>query len=538
GRWAPPRPGHLVPPLPWVWGLRLAPRAASPEERALDEALAGLSAPARAAYVLRVLERLPGPDTRDLLDAADVPDPGAALAQAGRVRANATSPDGRPLLGSAGFDPCWLQVRPTDLMRRRQHLRAAVAGAAVLVVCGALLGMPGGRWGDDTPAYARNPAVEQAMDPATLTRAAPTAWRRATRADFSAWPARGDRTGDTALLRRALAMWAHPDHAVHLSATPGTPPGPPAGPAQLLFAGEVDRAAVVVLYDGLRVVRYAESEADGGTLALDLARVDAATAATATALVIGRAHGDVRFLTAPWLRQAAVRDLLRPGDPARPLPRTQDGVTAPVASPAQARGCRSWTALQLGPHLVTDLGELVPARLTYGEPGPGGGRDATGEAARAGWAHAACHLPLMRGRGVRAVNAWPFAAQRLPEGDGTAAWSCLRGETWRGAGSRVMAQFRPPTAAPGGQAAIVASADGSAACGPREPRVLAGVLWKSAAGRWYVLGAGSRQVIAIVADGGAHGVASGRLLALPADPGSRAELVGRLTDGRRLAALH
>ena len=46
--------------------------------------------------------------------------------------------------------------------------------------------------------------------------------------------------------------------------------------------------------------------------ALDFARVDAADAASASALVVGRTDGNVRYLTAPWVRQASVRDLLTP----------------------------------------------------------------------------------------------------------------------------------------------------------------------------------------------------------------------------------
>ncbi|NEC73857.1 hypothetical protein G3I25_20150, partial [Streptomyces rochei] len=78
------------------------------------------------------------------------------------------------------------------------------------------------------------------------------------RTDFSVWPARGDLTGDEELLRRALAVWARPGESVGVSATPGTPTGGPSGPPQLLYAGTVDNARVVILHDGLRLARYAE----------------------------------------------------------------------------------------------------------------------------------------------------------------------------------------------------------------------------------------------------------------------------------------
>ncbi|MGG8407524.1 hypothetical protein ACM614_13335, partial [Streptomyces sp. 12297] len=79
--------------------------------------------------------------------------------------------------------------------------------------------------------------------------------------------------------------------------------------------------------------------------------------------------------------------------------------------------------------------------------------------------------------------------------------------------------------------------EGSAACGVRESRVLAGVLWKSRAGHWYVLAAGSEQFASLSATGGVTGTASGSLLALPAKAGARAELTGRLRDGTSAGVL-
>ncbi|MET7932069.1 hypothetical protein [Streptomyces sp. NPDC005322] len=539
-RAARPRRWWRVPqPLPQVFGLRLFPRSGGADELALDKALSELSGPGRAAYVLRELERLSDREARKLLQAAGVADPRTALAEADSVPEPAGSRDGS-LLESAEFDPCSLQARPTDLMRRRQHLRAALVAVVALVVCGTLLGMPGKGWGPSgaaAPSYARNPSSERALDPAKLTRAAPDAWRTATRADFSSWPARGDRVRDTALLRRALAVWARPGRSVRLSATLGTQSGPPAGPPQLLYAGEVDQAAVVLLYDGLRVARYAEAKSgDGEAVALDLARLDAANAATSTALVLSRTDGNVRYLTAPWVRHAWVRDLVRTGTAPRPLHRTADGVTEPVRTLPQLRPCRGWPALQLGSRLVADLGELAPARLTYGSPARGA-RDVEGRAARASWARTACRLPLMQARGVRTVNSWRFAAQPLPEAGGHAAWLCTRADTWRGTGSRVLAQFQPWDTRRGAAGAIAASADSSPACGPREPRVLAGVLWKARSGHWYLLAAGSRQVTRITATGAVRGRAYGRALTLPAKAGARADLKARLRNGDRLGAL-
>ncbi|WP_455356329.1 hypothetical protein [Streptomyces sp. SYSU K217416] len=550
-RFARPKRAQLPPLLPQVWGLRLFPRSGGADELALDQRLSTLSGPGRAAFVLRGLEHLQDADIGRVLAAAGVADPQQALAEADRVE----SPAGRPaageppadraaaaLLDSPEFDPCSLQARPTDLMRRRQHAKAALAATAAVLVCGALLGLPGDGWGPDgaaAPPYARNPAAQQALDPGRLTRVAPAAWRASARTDFSVWPARGDRTTDRPLLRRALAVWARPGASVQVSATPGTPAGPPPGAPQLLFAGAVDQAVVVLLYDGLRVVRYAEPQDGTGGAALDFARADGADAGTANALVVGRTDGNVRYLTAPWVTGAAVRDLLRPADAPTPLRRTADGVTAPVASPAQARTCTGWSALELttGPdtRLMTDLGELTPARLTSGPPSAP--RDVAGRTALAGWARTACLLPAVRSHGVRSVNTWQYAKQRLPESNGTAAWLCTRAETWRGPGSRVLAQFHAPSAQASAPGAIAARAEDSPACGEREPRVLAGVLWKSRGGQWYVLAAGSAQFASIATSGGVKGSGPGNRLAVRAAEGARAELNGRLEDGTQVGAL-
>ncbi|WP_327323183.1 hypothetical protein OG735_12220 [Streptomyces sp. NBC_01210] len=563
-----PKRSQLPPLLPHVWGLRVFPRSGGADELALDQRLSALSGPARAAYVLRGLEGLPDAEVQQALCAAGVGDPRAALAEAdgmdpvaagesrggegtegrdaegGGTEAKGAAVKGAAaLLESSEFDPCSLQARPTDLMRRRQHGKAAVVAAAALAVCGALLGLPGDGWGPDgaaAPPYARNPAAESALDPARLTLVSASAWQRSSRTDFSVWPARGGLTEDRALLRRALAVWARPGSAVQVSATPGTPPGPPMGSPQLLYAGEVDQARVVLLHDGLRVVRYAEPKDGTGGVALDFARTDGADAASSAAVVASRTDGSVRYLTAPWVRKTSVRDLLDPAVGPRPLQRGTDGVTSPLSSPAQARDCRSWDVLEVrdetAERLLTDLGELTPARLTSGPPSAP--KDVTGQAARASWARTACLLPGVRAHGVRSVNSWQYAQQSLPESNGTAAWLCTRAETWRGTGSRVMAQFQAPGAQAGAPGAIAARAEDSPSCGVRDPRVLAGVLWKSQAGHWFVLAAGSEQFASLATSGGVDGNAKGHLLAVQAKEGARAELNGRLKDGRRVGALH
>lgn len=448
---------------------------------------------------------------------------------------------GVALLESDEFDPCALQARPTDLLRRRQHARASFVALAALLVCGALLGLPGDGWGRNgaaAPSYARNPAAEAALDPAALKRVGPAVWPGSTRRDFSVWPARGGLVGDAALLRRALAVWARPGASVRSSATPGTPVGPPMGPPQLLFAGVVDGARVVLLHDGLRVVRYAEPVGGAAGAALDFARTDGADAVGSAALVLSRAAGNVRYLTAPWVKETAVRDLLAPAGEPRPLPRDASGVTEPMTGPALARSCTRWNTLQVqdgsGRRLLTDLDELAPARLLWGPPADAPA-DATSPEARAAWARTACQLTAVRAHGVRSVNAWRFARQPLPEGAGSGTWLCTRAETWRGTGSRVLAQFLVPS--PTVPAALAARSEGSPACGVRDPRVLAGVLWQAPGGGWYVLAAGSPDFAALEVSGGVKGRSDGPVLAVRAAAGARADLDGTLRDGTQVGAL-
>ncbi|MGW1845785.1 hypothetical protein [Streptomyces sp. NPDC001966] len=536
------RRARLPSLLPLVWGLRLFPHSGGSGGLALENALSALSGPGRAAHALRGLEGLTDAETRRVLADAGVADPYGALAQAAGV------PAPHALLGSPEFDPCSLQARPPDLLRRRRHAKAALTAVAALLVCGALLGLPGNGWGRGAasgPREDRGTAAQQALDPGRLSRVSTTSWQRSPRTDFTSWPTRGSRTGDTRLLGRALRAWARPDGAVRSSATPGTPAGPPMGAPQLLYAGEVDRVTVVLFYDGLRVVRYAEPR-DGGRgegVALDFARVDGADRATAAALIVARGGDRIRYLTAPWVSAVSVRDLLTPDAVRRPLPRRADGVTAALTSPATVRDCRAWEAIEVrdGPaaRLMADLGELVPARLTSGPPSAP--HDVAGWAERDSWARTACLLPAVRSRGVRSVNSWQYAEQLLPEGGGSARWLCTRAETWRGTGSRVLAQFQAPSApavATGGPpGAVAARAEDSPACGMRAPRVLAGVLWKSRGGRWYVLAAGSEQFASLTASGGVEARSDSRLLAVPARAGDRARLNGTLADGSRVGAL-
>ncbi len=531
-----PRPPRL---LPQVVGLRLFPRSGESDELALEARLLAVTPAARAAYALRRLDGLGDAAIRRLLVEAGQSERGA--------RAALKAADALPETAALA-DPCALQAGPTDLLRRRQYARTALfGGAALALAAGTLAFLPEG-WGPDgaaAPPYAANEAAEAALDPKGLRRIAEDAWLTSARVDFSVWPARGPGLDDTGLLRRALAVWARPGDGVAVSTTPGTQTGPAPGPAQLLYAGEVGGSSVVLLHDGLRLVRYAEptGAGDGGAV-LDFARVDGADLVGASAAVLSRDDGNTRYLTAPWVSGAASSDLLDTTGATSEIEVSEDGVTGPVRTPAggdQTR-CAAYPVLEVTaqgaerPYLMADLGELTPALLTQGAPGRETAT-ASDPATRTRWARIACHLPALGSGGVRAVNAWEFAAQQLPDAAGTGEWVCTRGETWRGTGNRALAQFLPPVTAPGEPGVVTAASEDTTACGRRDPRVLSGVLWRSPAESWYLVAAGNEEITAIEAGGEVTGRVEGRTAALPAEEGAVAELTGELADGGEVRML-
>ncbi|MCL7376883.1 hypothetical protein [Streptomyces sp. 35G-GA-8] len=580
--------------LPLVVGLRLFPRAGGTDELALDQALSTVNAPARAALALRVLEGLSEQAVRALLEDAGVADPAAAVRTAQRLAAHRDGRAGK-LLGTSEFDPCTVQTRPTDLLRRRQ--RSRIAGAAVAIaLAGTVLavslpedGPPerpvAGAHGDGALyGPTGTAALARALDPALLERAPEAAWTGTSRIDFSVWPARGGRTDDTALLKRALRVWGGPGPAVRVSATPGTTAAPPTQPPRLLYAGDQDGTAVVLLHDGQRIVRYAEPVSkrvplpkrgplpEGAALpdsaslpdsenrgvpmpdrdapSLDFARADQADMTTAAALTVSRTPDGARYLLAPWIAGAATRDLLAPDAPARSLGVSADGVTAAVAAPASGGDCVAWPALVLRSSeriverhsfLVTDLGETAPAHLTYTPP-PGTGaparrpREVTGEPALLSWARTACSLRDLRGSGVRDVNNWAFAEQSLPESAGRSTWVCTRADTWRGPG-RILVQFQRPAPVPTTPGTVVAEAENTASCGRFGPHILAGTRWRSPSGKWFLLAAGSRDITRIEATGSVRAKTSATTLAVRAPREGSVRLSARLTGGGSLRAV-
>ncbi|AUY47950.1 hypothetical protein EH183_02045 [Streptomyces sp. CB01881] len=490
---------------PRVWGLRLFTPGGAEADAALDRELAGLDAPARAAFALLAGERLTPGQAEEVLRRAGADEPARAVGRAGGLPV-AAEPD------PPAFDPCAVRVQATDLLRRRRTLGASlvVAALALTTTAAVLSGPPGG--GPHAAHPLPVPPAGPAPDPARLVRVAPDQWQHTARVDFSAWPARGDRRDDTALLGRALTAWAQAGRpGSPTRAEPGTTTAPPTGTPQLLFAGTVDGTAVVVLYDGGRIARYTDGHAGG----LDLARADDSSVTTAGAVVLRRQGTSARYLLAPWIEAADVRRIDQPDTPAKPLDRA-DGVTAaaPAASAAGSPAgpladCRGAAVLQVRSSpviaeryafLLADLGGLVPAHLGYTpppdrtQPAPEPREAVTPDALQA-WARGGCAVPDGT-PGVKRLDLWTFAVQQLPQNAGTASWVCLRADRWNGEGSAATAVLLPGARSPqrtgGGP---------GRACSRFEQDTVGWTWWRSPQGTEFLLVAGSRRVARITAKG-------------------------------------
>ncbi|GAA2782110.1 hypothetical protein RMN57_34790 [Kitasatospora sp. CM 4170] len=495
-----PRPGERLL-APRVWGLRLFTPGGGEADAALDRGLAGLDAPARAAFALLAVDGLTPAQAAGALRQAGAAEPGPAVERAERLRAG--SEPGRP-----AFDPCAVRVQPTDLLRRRRAwgVSLGVAVLALTTTAAVLAGSGAGEGGGGATAARPRPVppAGTASDPGRLVRTPADRWQHTARMDFSAWPARGDRRDDPALLGRALTAWAQPGPQTR--AEPGTDTAPPQGPPHLLFAGTVDGAAVVVLYDGGRLARYTDGRGGG----LDLARADDAGVTTAAAVVLRRQGTSARYLLAPWIEAADLRRSDQPDAPAKPLERT-DGVTAAAAAPATAASpgpladCRGAAVLQLRSSptiaekhvfLLADLGGLVPAHLTYTPPPDRAQparepREAAGPDALQAWARGGCAVPDAS-PGVKQLNLWAFAVQQLPQSAGAASWVCLRADRWDGEGSAATAVLLPGARGPqrtgGGP---------GRACSRFDQDTVGWTWWRSPQGTEFLLAAGSRRVARI-----------------------------------------
>ncbi|MFC9590091.1 hypothetical protein ACFTUC_09995 [Streptomyces sp. NPDC056944] len=550
GALRPPLTVALGVALPRALGLRVFPRAGGTDELALDRALAAADPATRAALALTALEGLAPASVVALLHAVGVADPERAVSSAERLGVSC-GPGTAGLLRGPEFDPCTVHLRPTDLLGRRRRIRfAALAGVLVLLGGSAVAAL------DGSPASTPRPVVSAAPAGVVPVRVPAERWADTSRVDFTAWPARGDRADDQGLLRRAVAAWAggSPRTAEPEPRTAGSEPRtagserrtPGSEPPSLLYAGDVDGARVVLLHTGRSLVRYTEPGTGHARPTLVETRADDSDVTTAAAVVLTRAGGRTRYLLAPWIAEAGVRDLRDPRTAARPLRVSADGATDPVSDAAPqtagSGGCAGLTALQLRSStrivedhafLLVDLGGLSPVHLTWTPlPVPGdparSPREAAGPLGLAAWSHAACSLPLLRDSGVRAVNRWEFAAQTLPERAGRALWICSRADTWEGRG-RVDVTLELP-----GGAVPVTTVRDTAACGRFGQDVLAGTFWSAPHGTRYVLAAGSRRIVGVSADGAVRAGARGRVLAVRAGTSAPFRLSGRLPDGSSL----
>ncbi|MFF0663904.1 serine/threonine-protein kinase [Streptomyces parvulus] len=548
------RAAAVWPPrrMPIVLGLRLFPRSGNADDMALGRVLAGAEPATRGAFVLRHVDGLPEPQVLEVLRSAGVDDPAGALRAADRLDLGngATAASVLPAAAHSEFDACTVHAQPTDLLRRRRRTRltgavllAALVTATALVATDRDTAGSGGA-GSDAARSSYTPAASD------LRRTDPSLWADTSRVDFTAWPARGDRTDDAALLNRALESWSGPARAgTRVSFAPGTPTDPPPRSPQLLFAGEVDGTAVVLLHDGGRLARYSEPGTSGSEdAALAVARADDADVTTAAAVAVARRDGAARYLLAPWIAEAGTRDLLRPDDAARDLGVSAQGVTDAVPVASAGGACERRPVLQLRSSsrivedhsfLLADRGGLSPAHLTY-TPLPGAGtpparqpREATGSAALVAWSRLACGTgALFDGdTSVRAVNLWDFADQRLPGDAGRAVWSCARAVTWSGT-DEVSVDLRT-----GDGAQRVVRARGTAACSRFGQHVVADTHWRSPDGDWYVLAAGSRAVTGLRVTGRVEAESDERTLAVRAPRDSEPEVKGRLRTGEDLPAL-
>ncbi|WP_259471003.1 hypothetical protein [Streptomyces sp. 1114.5] len=556
-----PRPaGRLLAPR--AWGLRLFTPHGGEEDAALDRALAALDAPPRAAFALRAVEGLDAEQAATVLRQAGAARPEEAVDAAAGVPCG---PDPEP----SAFDPCAVRVQPTDLLRRRRTLTAALAvGVLGFTTTAAVLGGSG----PAAPAPPASAVPPGAADPARLVRVAPDAWQHTARVDFSAWPARGDRREDGALLGRALTAWAQPGPPSR--AEPGTDPAPPVEAPHLLFAGTVDGTGVVVLYDGRRIARYTDAPDGGPDGGLDLARADDSDVTTAGALALRRQGATVRYLLAPWVDSAELRRIDQPDAPARPLDHPE-AVTGPVPGGGPA-DCRGATLLQLHSSpviaekhafLLADLGGLVPAHLTYSPPPDRSpvdrpqapqsdratsdrsqaaqpalsaqpalaSREATAQDALQAWARTGCAVPDGT-PGVKQLDLWAFAVQPLPQNAGSAAWVCLRADRWNGEGSAATAVVLPGARGPqrtgGGP---------GRACSRFEQDTVAWTWWRSPQGSEYLLVAGSRRVTRFTVKGqdwSADRPAPDHLLAVERPSRAAVQVEALLDNGGRIGPPH
>lgn len=463
-----------------------------------------LPAPARAAYALLRLEERPYDQVLEILTGAGVDDPGAALAAVADFEEQAG------WMWRPAFDPTLVRIYGRPPVERRLR----VAAAAGLCLLASLVVLP--QLDLERPGIAAAPSVASPE----ILRAARDAWRAGTDLDLATWAPRGSLLRDKELVRRAMGAWE-------------------AGSAQLLFAGQVDDARVVLLRRPERVARYTET-AKGPTLeVLPEPRVKPDGASP---LKLRTTAAGSRYLLPPWVREVS-RTALAGRTPHWHKVEVRDGVTAAV--PLAGRpGCWQGPVLRLRapeiaqgtPYTMIDFGRLSLAHTSYQPPPPaelnrnGPYELDTLPQAFSAWKHVGCAVERPEGE-IQEATAWEFWAGELPEG-ARGRWVCLRTSDAHG-GSAVRGVL---LATSGGRTTGTPTPAhaGTWDCSRLRGDIVAGLWWKAPSGRRYYVAAGSRRVVAMSV--GEHDV-SGRHVAIAGSGIARPRLSAVNEAGQKVSAL-
>ncbi|MGA4988161.1 hypothetical protein [Nonomuraea bangladeshensis] len=484
--------------LPWsgrlAW-LEVVPATTRGADAAFTEELMALRPGARAAYALLRLEGRPAGEVATILAGARVADPGGALAEVAALEGRFG--DGAAAMFRPSSDPtlarCYGRL-PGGRPRARLVAGAVTAALAAAVTVAVTVAVVFG-----TPEVVAVGAAGEPPGPAVVS-AAPGAWRRGTELDLSTWEPRGALTGDAALVGRALRAWGRRT-------------------GQLLYAGRVDGAAVVLARDGEQVARYTEA---GGPGRLEVFPAPRARPGGAPPLTLRVTAAGSRYLVPPWVRELSAAPLAGRSPAWRPVG-IEGGVTAPVTVPAAGGRCLRGPVLRLRapeiapglPYTMLDLGGISPAEARY-RPPEGGPLDGFGV-----WKGLGCAAEWPAG-GAEVAAAWEFWRGALPEG-ARGRWICLRLADARG--GSVVRGVLFSTSRGRTSALRTGGRSGTWDCSRLRRDVVAGAWWRAPSGRHYYVAAGSRGVARITLDGrttpGPYAVTRTRVAALSAasEPG-------------------
>ncbi|MEV0628672.1 hypothetical protein [Nonomuraea wenchangensis] len=486
--------------------LEVVPAVTRGTDAAFTEELMALRPAARAAYALLRLEGRPAGEVAAILAGARVSDPEGALAEVAALEGRFG--DGAAAMFRPSSDPTLARCYGRLPGGRPRAGLVAGAVAAALAAAVAVPLLPG------APEVVAVGVAGDRPGPAAVS-AAPDAWRRSTKLDLSTWEPRGALTGDAALVARALRAWGRPT-------------------GQLLYAGRVDGATVVLARDGEQVARYTEA---GGPGRLEVFPAPRARPGGAPPLTLRATAAGSRYLVPPWVREMSAAPLSGRSPVWRPVG-IEDGVTAPV--PAAGGRCHRGPVLRLRapeiapgvPYTMLDLGGISPAEARYRPPGPAkaGARDGFGV-----WKGLGCAVEWPAG-GAEAATAWEFWRGALPEG-ARGRWICLRLADARGGSVARGVLFTTH----GGRTSAQRTGDraGTWDCSRLRRDVVAGAWWRAPSGRHYYVAAGSRGVARITLDGratpGRYAATGARAPALSAAGGPALSAAGG--PGQEVAVL-